>query len=107
MQNATPRPWQYDLYDTHASFYSENDGKKEYAFRVEPGIEMEQEEFSQTLDFIVRAVNSHEALIEALERSQKHLKAFLDSLDTNTAAFVVTSEVIKQNANALKLAKGE
>jgi len=56
---------------------------------------------------IVRAVNSHEALIEALERSNKHLKQARFLLSEETAAYAVLTEVIEQNAEALKLARGE
>jgi hypothetical protein len=56
--------------------------------------------------FIVRACNSHAALVDALEVASKHLQFLCDNLiDDETAAHSVASEVCQQARAALAQAK--
>lgn len=55
-----------------------------------------------TAAFIVRACNSHAALVEALERTAKHLQFLADNIiDDETAAYAACIEVCRQARAAI------
>lgn len=54
---------------------------------------------------IVKAVNSHADLVDALKRSQKHLETARGLFDETKAAYHVLTEVIEQNSAALAKAQ--
>lgn len=57
--------------------------------------------------FIVRAVNAHEALVEALERLTAAADKCIPSDDCSNWSLNDADEAIRQGLAALKLAKGE